>query len=105
MANGRPASEIVRVRNEILVALRMIYPAALQAEQVLRSLLAVFPMLEWPLLRGDLCYLVEKGYLQRVIAGTERDPRFTPWKKRWFRITTDGMEVADHLVDDPALKT
>ncbi len=104
MAGSRPPSEIVRVRNEVLVALRMLYPAALQADQLLRSLLSVFPTLEWNCLRRDICYLVEKGYLQRVIADSEQDERFTSWRRRWFRITTSGLEVADHLVDDPAME-
>lgn len=103
MSDGRPNPSIVRVRNEILVALRMIYPAALQAEQLLRSLLSVFPVLEWQQLKRDLCYLAEKGYVQRVVAGSERHEHLTPWRKRWFRISTTGMEVADHLIDDPAL--
>ena len=104
MANSRKNAAIVRVRNEVLVALRMIYPVALQAGQLLRSLLAVFPTLEWQQLRRDLCYLSEKGYLQRVVAASERDERMTPWRNRWFKITTDGMEVADRLVDDPAME-
>ena len=103
MSNGRTPSEIVRVRNEILVALKLIYPAALQADHLCRSLLAVFPTLEWRPFRRDLCYLLEKGYLQRVVADSERDRRLTPWRKRWFRITTTGIEVADHLIPDPAL--
>lgn len=103
MANGRFTSDIIRVRNEILVALKLIYPAALQANHLIRSLLSVFPTLEWTPFRRDLCYLVEKGYLQRVVADSECDERLTPWRKRWFRITTSGMEVADHLVGDPAL--
>jgi hypothetical protein len=103
MANGRSNVELVRVRNEVLVALKMIYPAALQAEQLLRSLLSVFPTLEWRSLKRDLYYLCEKGYLQRVVAASESDKHLTPWRRRWFRLTTTGMEVADHLVGDPAL--
>ncbi len=103
MANGRLSSEIVRVRNEILVALKLIYPAALQADQLCRSLLSVFPTLEWQQFRRDLCYLLEKGYVQRVVAHSEGDGRLTAWRKRWFRITTTGMEVADHLIGDPAM--
>lgn len=95
--------EIARVRNEILVALKLIYPAALPAEQILRSLLSVFPTLEWQPFRSDLCYLSEKGYVQRVIADSESDQHLTPWRRRWFRITTQGMEVADRLIDDPAM--
>jgi hypothetical protein len=104
MAGSRPNSHIVRVRNEILVALKMIYPVALPAEQLLRSLLSVFPTLEWHQFRRDLCYLCEKGYVQRVVADSERDDRLTLWKKRWFRITAMGMEVADRLIGDPALE-
>lgn len=103
MPNARSNSDVVRVRNEILVALKMIYPTALSAEQLLRSLLSLFPTLEWHQFRRDLCYLNEKGYLQRVVSDTERDERMTLWKKRWFRITTTGMEIADHLIGDPAM--
>ncbi len=95
--------EIKRVRREILVALKMLYPAALQADQLLRSLLAVFPTLEWDDFRKDLAYLTEKGYLARVTTVTERDARFTAWRKRWFRLPPAGVEIADHCVDDPAL--
>ena len=103
MANGRTAAEIKRVRNELLVALKMLYPAALPAEQLLRSLLSLFPTLEWDHFRRDLAYLVEKGYVQRVVADTEADERMTPWRQRWFRLTSTGMEVADHVIGDPAL--
>lgn len=103
MSNGRPNSEIVRVRNEVLVALKMIYPAALRVDQLLRSLLSVFPTLDWPQFRRDVWYLVEKGYLQRVHAASEADPKLTAWRKRWFRLTPSGLEVAEHLINDPAL--
>ncbi|MCP4591411.1 MAG: hypothetical protein GY842_11750 [bacterium] len=104
MANGRSSREIKRVRNEILVVLRMLYPAALQADQLLRSLLAVFPALEWEQFRRDLAYLCEKGYLQRVVPDTESDERLTAWRRRWFRLTSSGMEVAEKCVGDPALE-
>ncbi|NOT01163.1 MAG: hypothetical protein HOP29_11100 [Phycisphaerales bacterium] len=103
MDRPRIDNEIVRVRHEVLVALKLVYPAALQADQLFRSLLAVFPLLEWNRFRRDVCYLSEKGYLQRVVAASERDKTMTPWRRRWFRVTPLGMEVADHLVGDPAL--
>ncbi len=103
MANGRASRQIKRIRNEILVALKMLYPAPLQAEQLFRSLLCLFPTLEWDPFRRDLAYLCEKGYLRRVVADLERDERLTPWRKRWFRLTSSGLEVADRLIDDPAL--
>lgn len=104
MNDGKQNSEIVRVRNEVLVALKMIYPASLQADQLFRALLSVFPTLEWVPFRRDLCYLIEKGYLQRVIAGSESEPRMTPFRKRWLRVTPSGLEITDKLIGDPALQ-
>lgn len=104
MANGRDTREIKRIRNEILVALKVIYPGALQAEPLMRSLLALFPTLEFDHLKRDLHYLTAKGYIERVIAQTENDNDLTPWRRRWFRLTTTGMELADRCIKDPALE-
>jgi hypothetical protein len=103
MANGRDIFEIKRIRNEILVALRVIYPAAMQAEQLLRSLLVLFPTLEFDALRRDFHYLKEKGYIRRAFAGPKDDRTLTPWRRRWFRLTPRGVELADHCIHDPAL--
>jgi hypothetical protein len=92
------------VRNELLVALKMLYPAAMQGEQLLRSLLGLFPQLEWDQFRKDLTYLCEKGYVRRVVAESEVEGRLTPWRKRWFRLTPAGVEIADHCVVDKALE-
>ena len=103
MANGRTPNEIKRVRNEVLVAMKLLYPAALQADQIQKTLLGIFPMLEWEAFRRDLAYLCEKGYLERVIASTEPDAPATPWRKRWLRLTSRGMEIAEHVIADPAM--
>ncbi|MGB2984369.1 MAG: hypothetical protein WBE26_00685, partial [Phycisphaerae bacterium] len=78
MANGRDTQQLKRIRNEILVALKVLYPAALQAAQLMRSLLVLFPTLEFDHLKRDLHYLSEKGYIERVIADSENDNGMTP---------------------------
>ncbi|MFQ5415322.1 MAG: hypothetical protein ACE5E6_12770 [Phycisphaerae bacterium] len=125
MANPRDTILIKRVRNEILVALQLVYPAALQALQIMRSLLTLFPTLEFEHCKRDLHYLLEKRYIQRVLTDAERpdnphhagtaEPRdttrpnttrngdLTPWRRRWFRLTTTGVELAENLINDPAL--
>lgn len=103
MPNGRDAQQIKRVRTEVLVALKLLYPNSIQAESLLRTLLGPFPTLEWAHLRRDLAYLCEKHYLERVVSGSEADECTTPWRRRWFKLTTTGMEVADRLIGDPAL--
>lgn len=104
MANGRTVGQIKQIRSEILVALKMVYPAAMQAEQILRSLLALFPQLEFDQVKRDLHYLADKGYILRVIPRTESDAKLTPCKKRWFRLTPRGVELADRCIVDPALE-
>lgn len=104
MINKHATRKIKQVRREILVALKMLYPAALTGEQLLRSLLVLFPQLEWDDFRRDLAYLCEKGYVVRVVADNEIDEQATPWRKRWCRITSSGVEVADDCVSDPALR-
>ena len=104
MGRNRAARQIKQVRQELLVALKMLYPAALMGEQLLRSLLILFPQLEWDQFRRDLAYLCEKGYIARVVADNEMDEKLTPWRRRWFRLTSAGVEVADHCIEDPALE-
>ncbi len=102
--NGKNGRETKRVRNEILVALKVVYPAALQAEALLRSLLVLFPTLEFDQLKRDLHYLSQKSYLERVTAPPDRDADLMPWRQRWFRLTTQGIELADRCIRDPALE-
>jgi hypothetical protein len=103
MIDRGSARRIRQIRQETLVALRMLYPAALMGEQLLRSLLVLFPQLEWDDFRRDQAYLCEKGYVARVVADNEVCEQATPWRKRWFRVTSSGLEVADRCVSDPAL--
>jgi len=104
MANGRDTKEIKRIRNELVVALKVVYPAALQSEQLLRSLLVLFPTLEFEQVKRDCHYLTEKGYIERVSTDSESDASLTPWRRRWFRLTARGMELADQCIHDPALE-
>ena len=104
MANGRNTLQIKRTRTEILVALKVLYPAALQAEPLLRGLLTLCPTLEFDHLKRDLHYLMEKDYVERVVAESEDNNGLTPWRRRWFRLTTKGVEVADRCIKDPALE-
>lgn len=104
MANGRNSREIKQIRSETLVALKVLYPAAMQADQLLRTLLVLFPHLEFDAFRRDLHYLGEKGYIERIIPRGEPNANLAPWRKRWLRLTTKGLEIADHCVTDPALE-
>jgi hypothetical protein len=104
MSSARSARVIKRVRRELLVALKVVYPAALQADQLLRALLVLFPQLDFEQLKRDLHYLSAKGYVERVEADSDEDGLLAPWRRRWFRLTATGVELAEHCIRDPALE-
>jgi len=104
MHNGRHTKETKRIRNEILVVLKVLYPAALQADRLFRSLLVLFPTLEFDAFKRDLHYLTGKGYIECPRLDGEDDINVTPWRKRWFRLTTAGLELADRCIHDPAME-
>ena len=97
--------QIKAVRREILVTLKSIYPAAMEAGVLYRSsLLAVFPDLEFAHLKQDLAYLLAKGYLERAMPKQHERPEMVPWKHRWFHLTAAGVEIADRVRTDEALE-
>ena len=104
MANGRNAAEIKRIRNELLVALKVVYPAALQGDHLLRTLLVLFPTLEFEHVKRDLCYLTEKKYVERAVVELPEEVSAMTWRRRWFRLTATGLELADRCIRDPALE-
>lgn len=104
MANGRNSREIKRIRNEILVALKVVFPAAMQADRLMRSLLVLFPTLDFDYFKRDLHYLVGKKYIERVESDSEQDKLLTKWRSRWFRLSVSGLELADRCIHDPALE-
>jgi len=104
MKNTRESTLTKRIRNELLVALKVVYPAALQAEHLLRSLLVLFPTLEFDQLKRDLHYLSTKGYVERVLTDGENGGGTTAWRRRWFRLTSSGLELAECCINDPALE-
>ena len=48
--------------------------------------------------------VTQKRYVERVIADSENDNMLTPWRRRWFRLTTTGIELADRCIKDPSLE-
>jgi len=91
------------LQSEVLIALKMIYPAALQGAQVRHTLCARFPELDWENIKQHILGLVESGHVQRIIAENETDARVTPWRERWFRLTAAGVTAADQCLEGRAL--
>lgn len=98
------AEQIKRMRREILVSLKSVYPAPLEAAGQFRALVGVFPTVEFGNFRQDLAYLIEKGYLERFMPKHHDCPETVPWRRRWFKLTAAGVEIADRVRTDEALE-
>ena len=103
--NEPKPQRIKRVRNEVLISLKTFYPSAMEAVSLYRALLGVFPDLVWPDFLKDLAYLDDKGYIRRAIQTGERgQEEITTPRRRWWRLTSAGVEIADGCVNDSALE-
>ena len=98
------ADLIKRMRREILVSLKSIYPAPTEARRFYSALLPLFPTVEFDHFRQDLAYLIEKGYLERFMPKHHDHPDMVPWRRRWFKLTPAGVEIADQVRTDEALE-
>jgi hypothetical protein len=98
-----PGTGADRVRPEVLIALKMIYPGSLQGAQLRHVLWATFPQLDWESIKRRIAGLVESGHVQRIVGSEETDARLTPWRERWFRLTGAGVTAADGCLEGRAL--
>ncbi len=104
MSDQTSTRRIKQIRGDVLMVMKILYPAAMRAEQLLRSLLVIWPHLEWEHFRKDLSYLLDKGYIKRMAFAGDDQAALAPWRKRYFRLTAAGVEVADRCVKDAALE-
>jgi len=86
---------IKSTRRKLLETLRLLYPATVPFYHVR----AIMADVEEHHLKVDVSYLVDKGLATRV---NERGNQ--SWDEREFRLTAEGVEVADRIVADPALE-
>jgi len=89
------AALIKQNRRSLIDALKLVYPLAL----TFYSLRQVLAGVEEHYLKGDITYLVEKGY----VAWVNRKPNMN-WPSREYKLTAVGVEIADAINTDPALE-
>lgn len=94
--------QIKRDRRHIVTVLNMIFPGFMDGEELYRTVLDMNPDYTRGFLAKDIHYLRDKGYvIYRRADGTEtlsitvRDCQ--------FKLTANGTDVANRIVDDPAL--
>lgn len=104
MAKTPRNSQIKRDRRNILATLKTIWPGAMDGEELFLILLDANPAYERGLLAKDLHYLELKGYLQCKGAHGVDAVGLRVTRDHLYSLTVRGTEVADQIVDDPALE-
>lgn len=91
-------------RNCILSNLCVIYPGSIAGEQLYMVMIGSFPEYNRLNCVKDLTYLEQKGYVLRKHPLTGKAAPGCEWKEAMWCLTARGNEVANDLVDDPALE-
>jgi len=93
--------KIKQIRRHILEAFNMMYPTAMQIETIYRVIIGTDPAYQWHLFEKDIAYLTDKQYLACV------DDTFDlqlPARKKTYKLTAAGKDIADRTRTDPALE-
>ena len=92
---------IKQARNNILRNLDLVYPSGLTMKKLFHTVCAINQMYDFNLLQRDVSYLIAKGYLYFIddaIGGMDSI------ESKVVKLTAKGMEIAQDLIDDPALE-
>lgn len=101
MAKSPEAAMIIMMRKTILKNLSMFYPSGLTMNMLFQTVFAIDETYDESLLKKDVIYLKEKGYLvftDDVIGGMNK------FMRKVAKLTPQGMEIAQDTQDDPALE-
>jgi len=92
---------IKQTRNLIMRHLEIVYPSGLTSKYLYQTVCAVDAVYEFSLMRKDVAYLMEKGYVV-LVGGKLCDVKEDSLTV--IKLTAIGLEIAQDVKDDPALE-
>ena len=101
MAKDPDVIKLLQARHLILQNLNRMYPTPLQVRSLYRVMCAFDEHYTLDLLRKDVTYLRDKGYIEFIdeeIGGADS------FDAKCLRLTAEGKEIADKTQSDPALE-
>ena len=101
MSSKTNAVKLKQVRQLILGNLNRLYPTPLQVRTLYRVMCSFDENYDTSLLKKDLTYLKDKGYIKyvdEVLGGSES------FERKCVGLTAEGKEIADRTQTDPALE-
>ena len=101
MAKSAKALVIIEARQRIMRSLELVYPSGLTMKRLYHTVCAVNEMYDFNLLQRDISYLKAKGYLLFV---DEAIGGMTDIEQKVVKLTPEGLEIAQDVIDDLALE-
>jgi len=89
-----------QARSLILDSLNMTYPAPMRTDSLNRVILGIDPTYELDLLKKDVYYLIDKGWL--IFTGSELTG--DSFKCQFVKLTAEGKDIADRMITDSSLE-
>ena len=93
------AMQIKKCRRDLLSALGTMYAINPLDFHSLCMALAHLELPDDLVVKQDLMYLIEKGYVRWT-----NENKFMPWKERIYQLTARGKEIVDRIAKDAALE-
>ena len=101
MAKSAKAVMIIEARNNILRNLDLVYPSGLTMKKLYHTVCAINELYDFNLLQRDVSYLKAKGYVYFVDDAIGGMPNV---EQKVVKLTPEGLEIAQDVIDDPALE-
>ena len=100
MHNKLDVIKIKQVRGRLLTSLNLLYPSPIRIDTLYRTV-CDDPDYNWTLMRKDIYYFRQKGYIEFIddVLGGADD-----FKHKVVRLTDEGKEVAEGTRTDEALE-
>jgi hypothetical protein len=97
---------IKQARCSMLRSLERVYPSGLNCKYLFQVLCSIDEVYDIDLMRKDIAYLREKGYV-KIVSLSGKDARLADVKMdslTVIKLTAQGLDIAQDMIDDPALE-
>ena len=101
MSKEPDAIKIIQTRRMILGNLNRLYDSPLQVRTLRNVMIGFDEHYDLSLLKKDLMYLKQKGYIEFV---DEKIGGFASFIDKYVGLTAKGKEIAEQTANDPALE-
>lgn len=95
------AIKIKQSRKRLLTNLNILYPSAISAGELYRTVCHLDPTYDFSLFQKDIIYFVDKGWLEFI---DDKIGGYDEFRKKIIKLTAEGKEISEGTKIDEALE-